>query len=228
MKKIIKRILITFMIVAAVSAVIFAAVNIYVISYASKYILSPQEASELENIDCIAVLGAHVREDGSPSLMLEKRLDMAINLYENGTSGKMLMTGDHGQHEYDEVNNMMNYVLANSDISKENVFLDHAGFSTYESAYRAKEVFRVEKAVFITQQYHLYRAVYNARKCGIEAYGVASDNHSWPGMLYYKFRESLAIFKDFWCCLLGVEPTYLGEAIPVYGSSLASHDITDE
>lgn len=228
MKKIIKRTIISMAVASALASAVFVAINIYVISYASDYILTPEQAKSLDNVDCIAVLGAHVREDGSPSLMLEKRLDMAISLFENGVSEKMLMTGDHGQHEYDEVNNMMDYVLANSNIDREKVFLDHAGFSTYESAYRAKEVFQVEKAVFVTQEYHLYRAVYNARKCGIEAYGVASDNYEWPGMTYYKLRESLAIFKDFWCSLFGVEPTYLGEAIPVYGSALASHDRTRE
>ncbi|MBR3995933.1 MAG: YdcF family protein [Clostridia bacterium] len=223
-KKILKRMIVGAIIATAVAVALFVAVNIYVISFSSKYILTPEKAAELEGVECIAVLGAHVRDDGSPSLMLQSRLEKAIMLYENGVSAKMLMTGDHGQHEYDEVNNMMDYVLENSDIPKDNVFLDHAGFSTYESAYRAKAVFEVEKAVFVTQTYHLYRAVYNARKCGIEAYGVASDSYSWPGMVYYKFRESFAIFKDFWGCVFNVKPKYLGEIIPVSGSSAASHD----
>ena len=112
-------------------------------------------------------------------------------------------------------------------MKKESVLLDHAGFSTYESAYRAKAVFGVEKSVFVTQKYHLYRTVYNARKNGIEAYGVASDNYEWPGMMYYRFRESLAIFKDFFGCLFNVKPTYLGEMIPVSGTSEATHDIKE-
>ncbi len=228
MKKILKRIFLTLLIIGVLSVIIVAAINIYVISYASKYILTSEEAAKLSDVDCITVLGAHVRDDGSPSLMLESRLDMAINLYENGVADKMLMTGDHGQHEYDEVNNMMDYAIANSDISKENVFLDHAGFSTYESAYRAKAIFQIEKTVITTQKYHLYRAVYNARKNGIEAYGVASDDYDWPGMTYYKIRESIAIFKDFFGCLFNVKPTYLGDVIPISGSSEASHDRTDD
>lgn len=227
MKRILKRIIVTMLIIAAISILVFAAVNIYVISYSSKYILTEKQAAELTDVDCITVLGAHVRDDGSPSYMLESRLDTAIELYNNGVSEKMLMTGDHGQHEYDEVNNMMDYALANSDISKENVFLDHAGFSTYESAYRAKAIFDVEKSVFVTQKYHLYRAVYNARKNGIEAYGVVCDDYDWPGMPYYKFRESLAVFKDFFGCLFNVKPTYLGEKIPINGTSEASHDRTN-
>ncbi len=224
MKKILKRVLITLLISGLFAVIVFAAVNIYVISYATKYILTQEEAAKLSGVECITVLGAHVKDDGSPSYMLSSRLDSAIDLYEMGVSSKMLMSGDHGQHDYDEVNNMMDYALANSDIKKENVFLDHAGFSTYESAYRAKAIFKVGKAVFVTQKYHLYRTVYNARKNGIEAYGVASDDYKWPGMTYYKIRESLAIFKDFFACLFNVKPTYLGEAIPVSGTSEASHD----
>ena len=227
MKMILKRILIVSIIFFAVAIIAFASVNIYVISYASRYILTTEDASNLSNVDCITVLGAHVKEDGSPSYMLESRLAKAIELYNAGVSPKILMTGDHGQKEYDEVNNMMKYVLANSDIKKENVFLDHAGFSTYESAYRAKAIFNVNKSVFVTQKYHLYRTIYNARKNGIEAYGVVSDDYQWPGMLYYRFRESLAVFKDFFACLFNVRPTYLGETIPVSGTAEATHDIRE-
>ena len=227
MKIVLKRILIVSIIFFAVAIIAFASVNIYVISYASRYILTTEDASTLSNVDCITVLGAHVKEDGSPSYMLESRLAKAIELYNAGVSPKILMTGDHGQKEYDEVNNMMKYVLANSDIKKENVFLDHAGFSTYESAYRAKAIFNVNKSVFVTQKYHLYRTIYNARKNGIEAYGVVSDDYQWPGMLYYRFRESLAVFKDFFACLFNVRPTYLGETIPVSGTAEATHDIRE-
>ena len=227
MKIVLKRILIVSIIFFAVAIIAFASVNIYVISYASRYILTTEDASNLSNVDCITVLGAHVKEDGSPSYMLESRLAKAIELYNAGVSPKILMTGDHGQKEYDEVNNMMKYVLANSDIKKENVFLDHAGFSTYESAYRAKAIFNVNKSVFVTQKYHLYRTIYNARKNGIEAYGVVSDDYQWPGMFYYRFRESLAVFKDFFACLFNVRPTYLGETIPVSGTAEATHDIRE-
>ena len=212
---------------ALTAAVVFAAVNIYVIAYAGKYIITPDETAILENTDCIIVLGARVKADGSPSLILESRLDMGLLLYKNGVSGKILMSGDHGRGEYDEVNNMMNYALENSDIDKESIFLDHAGFSTYESAYRAKEIFRINKGVIVTQKYHLYRAVYTARKNGIEAYGVPCDDYGWPRMAYYKFRESLAIFKDFWKCVFNVSPTYLGDTIPVSGSALETHDKKD-
>lgn len=216
-----------FLIVVLIGLACYIAINSYVKSYASKYILSQHELKEINDIECITVLGAHVRQDGSPSLMLESRLKCAIELYNNGICEKMLLSGDHGRSEYDEVNNMMQYVLENSDISKDNIFLDHAGFSTYETAYRANAIFGVKKAVFVTQKYHLYRAVYDARKNGIQAYGVFCDDIDYPGITYYKFRESLAICKDFVYCLLGVKPTYLGDSIPVSGNANATHDIID-
>lgn len=223
----IKKLLFVCLICTLVGILAFVSVNIYVISYSSKYIVSAEESMNIENVDCTVILGAHVKQDGRPSLMLESRLDKGIELYEAGVSDKILMSGDHGQHEYDEVNNMMNYALENTDIPKENIFLDHAGFSTYESAYRAKEIFEVDKAIIVTQKYHLCRAVYTARKNGIEAYGVQADDYMWPGMFYYEFRESLAIFKDFWKCVFNIKPTYLGEPVPVSGSAAETHDIKD-
>lgn len=226
--KVFKRLIVILLIFFVGVFVLFFGINTYVRFYASRYIVTEAQALELENADCIVVLGAHVRENGSPSYMLESRLKAAVRLYEKGASDRFLMSGDHGRSDYDEVNNMMNYVLKESDIPKERVFLDHAGFSTYETACRAKKVFRIEKAIFVTQKYHLYRTVYNARMKGIEAYGVASDDYAWPGIVYYKFRESIATFKDFFCCLFNVAPTYLGEEIPISESAFASHDIPME
>ena len=225
--KVLKRIITLVLIFAILCLLTFVGVNLYVRTTASKYILSVEDAAKLENIDCIVVLGAHVKGDGSPSLMLRSRLDCALGLYASDVSDTVLMSGDHGRSEYDEVNNMMNYALENSDIPKERVFLDHAGFSTYETACRVKDVFLVERGVFVTQSYHLYRAIYNARRKGIEAFGVACDDYAWPGIIYYKFRESLAVFKDFFYCLFNASPTYLGEPIPVSGNAEATHDIID-
>ncbi len=225
--KFFKSLIKIFSIIFVFGLIFYIGINIYVKSYADTYILSQEELEKIDNIECITVLGAHVRSDGSPSLMLESRLKCAIELYKGGISGKILLSGDHGRGEYDEVNNMMKYVLQNSDITDESVFLDHAGFSTYETAYRANAIFNIEKSVFVTQKYHLYRAVYDARKNGIDAYGVFCDDINYPGMTYYKFRESLAICKDFIYCLLNIRPTYLGDSIPVSGSGIATHDLVE-
>ncbi|MBR4018560.1 MAG: YdcF family protein, partial [Clostridia bacterium] len=109
-------------------------------------------------------------------------------------------------------------------VPSEDVFMDHAGFSTYESIYRAKEVFLAERVLIVTQGYHLYRALYVARSLGLEAEGVAADLRPYRGQRYYDLREVLARCKDFAMCIFKPLPTYLGEAIPVSGSGDLTND----
>ena len=192
------------------------AVNGHVKQSAGQYILTAEEAAELEAVDCILVLGCGVREDGSPSLMLRDRLDMGLGLYEAGAAPKLLMSGDHSRKNYDEVNTMKNYVMERG-VPSDDVFMDHAGFSTYESMYRARDVFCSKKLIIVSQQYHLYRAVYNARALGLDAWGVAAEDISYLGQTVRDIREILARNKDFLYCIFQPEPTFLGEQIPVSG-----------
>lgn len=198
----------------AVCAVL--AVSGYVQLSTREYLLTPEEAAGLDRVDCILVLGCGVRPDGSPSLMLQDRLDMGLRLYEMGAAPKLLLSGDHGRKEYDEVNGMKNYVLQ-TDVPSQDVFLDHAGFSTYESMYRARDVFCADRVIVVSQRYHLYRAVYDARALGLEAWGVAAEDIAYLGQSAREGRELLARCKDVLWCLLQPEPTFLGEAIPVSG-----------
>ena len=140
-----------------------------------------------------------------------------------GAAEKLLMSGDHGRTDYNEVKTMKQYAI-NEGIESEDIFMDHAGFSTYESIYRAKEVFGVKKMVIITQEYHLYRALYIAEKLGIEAYGVASDYHIYAGQSMRDLREVLARAKDFVTTIVKPEPTYLGDFIDIHGNG----DITND
>ena len=133
------------------------------------------------------------------------------------------MSGDHGKKEHDEVNIMKNYVVERG-IPSENIFMDHAGFSTYESIYRAKEIFQVKKIVIVTQKYHLYRALYIANRLGIEAYGVGSDPRQYVGATNREIREILARDKDFIKCIFKPKPTYLGYTIPVSGNGDVTND----
>lgn len=198
-------------------------INQYIKQTVKKDILTASQAKDLKDVDCILVLGAGVREDGTPSLMLNDRLELGIALYQSGASQKLLMSGDHGRKDYDEVNTMKNYALSRGIIS-EDVFMDHAGFSTYESIYRAKEIFRAEKIIIVSQEYHLYRALYIADKFGIEAYGVAAEGEEYQGQVYREFREILARNKDFFSVIFRPKPTYLGEAIPVSGNGDVTND----
>ena len=197
--------------------------NIAVKASVKGKILSSQEAAQLQDVDCILVLGCGVRDDGTPSAMLEDRLKRAVELYQMGASAKLLMSGDHGESDYDEVATMKAFAV-NAGIASEDIFMDHAGFSTYESMYRAKEIFQVRKVIIVTQAYHLHRAIYIAQKLGLEAYGVAADYRSYSGQSSREVREVLARTKDFVTCLFKPEPTYLGETIPIWGNGDLTND----
>lgn len=186
------------------------------------YIINEEEAGRM-GADCILVLGAGLKSDGTPNHMLQDRLDLAILLYKGGVAPKLLLSGDNGQEEYDEANAMKTYIL-NEGIPREDIFLDHAGFSTYESMYRAKDIFQVEKTIVITQKYHQYRSIYMARRFGIDAYGVVSEPRSYYGQNYRELREILARNKDFAKMIIKPRPRYFGDIIPIDGSGLASHD----
>lgn len=218
MKKMIKYVVL----VVAIFILIVLSINLYVKLSTKKQILTNNDYSSLQNIDCIIVLGAGIWGD-KPSPMLEDRLLQAIDLYKKGVASKIIMSGDHGKAEYDEVNVMKKFAIEKG-IPSEDIFMDHAGFSSYESIYRAKEIFEAKKVVVVTQEYHLYRALYIANSLGLEAYGVGADPRQYVGALYRELREILARNKDFIKCLYKPDPTYLGETIPVSGSG----DITND
>lgn len=217
-----KKVLKYGIIVIVVIAIIVLGINLYVRLSTKKQIIKENEYSNLPDVDCIIILGAGIWGD-KPSPMLEDRLQEGINLYQNGVSDKIIMSGDHGRKEYDEVNIMKNYAIEKG-IPSENIFMDHAGFSTYESIYRAKDIFQAKKVVIVTQKYHLYRALYIANRLGLEAYGVGADPRQYVGAFNREVREILARDKDFIKCIFKPEPTYLGDTIPVSGNG----DITND
>ncbi|MCX4303176.1 MAG: YdcF family protein [Clostridia bacterium] len=199
--------------------IIVLIMNFYVIFKTKKQIL---ESVEKDDIDCILVLGAGVR-NGKPTDMLADRLLTAIDLYNNKVAHKIIMSGDHSKKDYDEVNIMKAYAIEKG-VPSSDIFMDHAGFSSYESIYRAKEIFEAKKIVIVTQKYHLYRSLYIANKLGIEAYGVSADLRKYIGQSYREVREILARDKDFVKCIFKPKSTYMGEVIPVNGDG----DITND
>lgn len=198
-------------------------INAYVISCTGDRILSPEKANDLSDVDCILVLGCLVNDSGQPSAMLTDRLRRGVALYQAGAASKLLMTGDHGRTTYNEVQAMKQYAI-DAGIASCDVFMDHAGFSTYESIYRAKEIFQAKKIIIVTQEYHLYRALYIAQALGLEAYGVSSDYRSYLNQSARDFREILARNKDFVTSLFKPKPTYLGDTIPVSGNGDLTND----
>ena len=229
MKKHLKTLLFTILALSMTVVLMIVAINIHIVSYSGKYIVdSVEKIAEVVPVpvQTVVVLGARVYPDGRPCAMLQDRLDAGISIYENDLSLKLLLTGDHGTIGYDEVNSMKEYTLGQG-IPKEDVFLDHAGFSTYDSMVRAARIFKVESAVVSTQEFHLYRAIYIARRNGIEAWGIKADLRKYPQseILRYTVREWLARTKDFFYVnILRKDPVYLGEAIPITGDSSPSYD----
>lgn len=221
--KLFRRILRIILPVGILCAVIVFGINGYVVQSTKKQILAPNDASALQDVDCILVLGCGVYANGQPSAMLADRLKRSVALYEEGAAPKLLMSGDHGQASYDEVNVMKQYAL-DAGVPSADVFMDHAGFSTYESIYRARDIFGAKKIIIVTQKYHLHRALHIANALGLEAYGVSADYRSYSGQFVRDIREILARNKDFVTSITKPKPTYLGEAIPVYGDGNITND----
>lgn len=196
-------------------------INWHVCAYASAYILEEKQVPP-QKVDCILVLGAGLKGD-TPGNTLKDRLLVGTALYNSNASDRLLMSGDHGRKDYDEVNAMKDFALEGG-IPSSHIFMDHAGFSTYESMVRAQEVFAVRSTIIVTQEYHLYRAVYIARRLGLEAYGVSADLRPYAGKRYNNTREFFARIKDFFYILFRPSPTYLGEVIAVNGNGDLTND----
>jgi len=215
-KLLVSGIIFVLMILAAV-----VAINGYM--YISvKNDIVPPDSLKKGQADCILVLGAGVWGK-KPSPMLEDRLKTGIDLYKKSVSDRIIISGDHGQDNYDEVNVMKQFAVERG-VPSEHIFMDHAGFSTYESMYRARDVFKVQKMVVVTQKYHLYRALYVAKGLGLQAKGVIADKRAYAGQSYRNLREWVARVKDFFYTLVKPLPTYLGDAIPVKGNGDATND----
>lgn len=217
------RVLIVFLTVMCLGVAALFGTNIYVRFSVRGKFLDVNEAAELEDVDCIIVLGASVVNGDTPSLMLRDRLDRAIELYFAGCAPKLIMSGDHGGIYYDEVNVMKNYAKEHG-VPSEDIFMDHAGFSTYETMYRAKEIFGAKKVLVVTQRYHLYRSLYVAKQLGLTAYGVPAEDIEYKGQAMRDIREYLAIAKDFLKVIIKPKPTLLGAPVSLSGSGDVTND----
>ena len=222
-----RKIIIALCVLAALAVLVLIyalCVNAYMVSSTKDRIISAEETAELSDVDCVLVLGAGV--DGTTlSHMLEDRVKTGISIYEIGAAPKILMSGDHGRDDYDEVNAMKTYAK-DKGVPSEDIFMDHAGFSTYESLYRARDIFCAKKIIIISQKYHLHRALYIADYLGLEAYGVDSQLRPYAAdtNIYNTIREFLARNKEFIYVRLNPEPTYMGEIIPINGNGDDTND----
>jgi len=178
---------------------------------------------ELKPADAVMVLGAKVYDDETPSPILQDRLNYGYAVYEKGLAPKIIVSGDHGRVDYNEVKAMKQYLM-NKGVPEEDIFMDHAGFSTYDSMYRARDIFCVKSLIICTQEYHTYRSLYIASRLGLEAQGYPAPDIM-AKKAYNNLRESLARVKAVLDVeILHREPKYLGEAIPISGSGLLTDD----
>jgi len=202
--------------------VIFVLITNLIVCFSVKDNIKTVEEITDTDIDCIIVLGARVR-DKRPTGILEDRIIVGMKLYNAQVASKFIMSGDHGHVEYDEVNSMKKYAI-DRGIPSSDIFMDHAGFSTYETMYRAKEVFGAKKVVIVTQKYHLYRSLYDAEKLGLKAYGVDSDLRIYGKNSYRSVREWFARTKDFVKVICKPSSTYVGEKIDLSGDGDVTND----
>ena len=170
-------------------------INASVLGTSAPKILDADDLSGLD-ADYVLVLGCGLRSDGSPSDMLHDRVTVGARTFLLGVSDKLLLSGDRSGESYDEVT-AMKLLSVESGVSEEDIECDFSGFSTFESVWRAKEIYGAEKIIIVTQEYHLYRALYIADALGMEAYGVSADVRSYRGQIYRDIRELAARVKDF-------------------------------
>lgn len=215
----IKKIFIVGILFCAIgSAVVFGS-SMYVFAKGSQFIVDAADASA----PVVIVLGAGLKADGTPSDILRDRLMVALAIYDAGRAEKILCSGDNGQVQYDEVNAMREWLLARN-VDADDIFLDHAGFDTYDSLVRAAKVFGVTNAIIVTQDFHLPRALYLAKAEGINAQGVSASLESYVLEDTFKAREILARTKAFFNVLLNTKPKYLGDPIDITGDGRRTWD----
>lgn len=216
-KRILRRLLIVLGILCVTLLVAVLVPSSYVVLSTESRVLTLEDTLP-EEVDCILVLGCGVYSDGSPTPMLADRLTRGTELYQAGWAKKVLMSGDNRSQYYNELATM-HRVAKEKGIPNQDIVLDYAGLSTYDSMYRARDIFGVKKVVIVTQEYHLYRAIYLARALGLEAWGVAADGQNYRGQIKRDFREILARDKDILSAIFQPKPTYLGDPEELTGAS---------
>lgn len=212
MKKI-KKLILPFIILCLITIVIIWVTNNNVKAKTESVIYT--NLTDVPKTKVAIIFGAGINGD-KPSRYLKDRLDAGIALYKNNKVDKILLSGDNGRDEHDELTVMKLYCYQNGvDTSK--IYIDYAGFDSYSTMYRAKHIFKVDTAILVSQKYHLNRCVYLGDKLGVKSYGYSADRGIYPGLKYYSFREKLSITKSVFDVLRNRKPKYLGETVDVKG-----------
>ncbi|MDZ4772440.1 MAG: ElyC/SanA/YdcF family protein [Planctomycetota bacterium] len=213
-------------VIATALPVVFVLVaNVWV--YAIGRARSHPSIAELAHAPVAIVLGASVKADGSPSHALEDRLQQALELHRAGIVSKVLLSGDHGRPEYDETNTMRRWLL-DRGVPAPDLYCDHAGFTTYDTMARAKRIFGIERAIVVTQRFHLPRALYTATALGITVEGAPCDQRTYVKSVWFEMREIGARTKAFVeAGIFQRDPRALGTPIPIDGDGRVTWDESD-
>lgn len=188
-------------------------VNVYITNYSKPYLYNSIE--DVPQAQAALVLGAAVFTNGALTPVLQDRAITAIELYKAGKVSKILVSGDNSRFSHNEVVPVGKFMIKEG-VREEDIFLDYAGFDTYDSMYRARDIFKVDSVVVITQNFHLPRSIYLARSMGMTAYGLSADRREY--LLKNNIREYFATVKAFGNVFLGSKPKFLGESVPISGT----------
>lgn len=216
-----RKIVVWCFILLVLMAVCVIGINIAVVSYAESYIAC--NSSVIEPMTVALVPGAAVWRGGRLSHVLEDRVITALEMYRKGQVKKILASGDHGRRRYDEVNAMKKFFI-DGGVRPRDLFLDHAGFDTYSSIIRARDVFGVRDMYIVTQRFHLHRSLFIARQIGVNAKGICADRRSYVFGAWYHLREVFARLKAVMNVLTKREPRFRGAFVPINGDGRASWD----
>lgn len=197
-----------------VLAVVLGAIGVngWVVLSAKGDIVTFDELSAEGPYDAIVVLGASVNPDGSLSSILENRMDAAVRAYFDGVAPVIIVSGDGREANYDEPAAMKRYAVSQG-VPADAVYCDGGGYHTYDTMWRVANVYGAQRVAVITQEYHLYRAVFDARGAGMDAVGAVSDSGTYEDQLYYDARECAARIQDAWCVATGAAPDNAAEPI---------------
>ncbi len=234
MKNFLGRVILIILLVLSISGIGIMTINNHIVNktksdlvYAKEGHTFAPDQNQIENLksfgaDCILVLGAGIKDRETPTPMLKDRLDWGIELYNMGIAPKILLTGDNGDITHNEIHVMLKYTV-DAGVPEDDIFCDHAGFSTYDSMYRGRNIFQADKAIVVTQPYHEYRAMYIGNKLGMKTLGVGANQQRYRGQPMRELREVAARVKDYFKCMKKPESLCGGDVIPLSGSGIISH-----
>ena len=195
--------------------IFFILVNVYVNSQTNSAIF--ESIIKVPKTELGIIFGAGINGD-KPSKYLKDRLDAGINLYHSKRINKILLSGDNGSESHDELTVMKKYCFANG-VDTTKIYIDYAGFDTYSTLFRAKKIFKINKAILISQKYHLNRALFVGNKLGVNCTGYSANVGIYNGYNYVCFREYFFTFKAVIDVIRNREPKFLGNEISINGVS---------